>query len=157
MGTYMKIAVERKYENRWVNCDHWRVNPDFPGEGEREMIPIPVYQTQCYELFARLANVRNNSRVPCMGFDRGMPADVSAQTLAEYKSRDYFHTPGYATLAELKQKAGEITDEDAHFIMGRRCIDGLIAAVEERKREIFGPSLCEFKNDSLIRVAFWFD
>lgn len=199
MGCDIHVMVEVARKGRWINADNWRINP-YHGEFEdaRELELKPIYTSRNYELFSFLAGVRNYGDNPSFGFDRGFPADASKHTTAEYESwGDDAHTPGYATLAELKEKAatvatvkrkgyvlkeqierfketGETPSEWAQGVGGRfadrfawfewedevHCFDRLIAAIDERKRDvfhIFRPEEDDGARDGEIRIVFWFD
>lgn len=111
MGCDIHVMIERKFDNRWINVDNWRVNPYKGEEGERDMEQVPVFHDRNYELFSFLADVRNYGNNPCFGFDRGFPKDASEETRNEYERwGSDAHTPGYATLAELKEKASTVKE-----------------------------------------------
>lgn len=114
MGCDIHVMVEaRKFPfcpDKWFNVDNWRHNPGFGRyEGEPAMNVKPIYSKRFYELFSFLANVRNYGNNPSFGFDRGFPEDADKPTAEEYARWGVdAHTPGYATLAELKEKAGTV-------------------------------------------------
>ena len=202
MGCDIHVMVEaRKYPfstEEWFNVDNWRYNPYFGDKGEPAMIVKPIYTHRDYELFSFLAGARNYGDNLSFGFDRGFPEDAAKPTAEEYaRWGEDAHTPGYVTLAELKEKAGTVIkvnrkgyvkkDQIARFketgetptswcqgIYGPsatqyewlewqdevHCFDALLAALEERKREvfwIFNPENDDGSNDANIRIVFWFD
>ena len=108
MGCDIHIFTELKTNGVWNNCDHWKYNQFYgQDEGEPELEQIPIYSRRNYDLFSFLADVRNYARNPVFGFDRGFPDNASPQTKAEYDRWNLdAHTPGYCTLAELKQQVG---------------------------------------------------
>lgn len=169
MGCDIHVMVEAKdfYCKRkgWFNVDHWRHNPDYGlDENERGMIAQPIFDARDYDTFAYLAGVRNYNGVTSFGFGRGLPEDVSAPTYNEYLSYGAdAHTPGYATLAELKEKYSRLSYDE--FLDAVR-LEDLIDAIQDRKREIFhindpGDRNYNQGNDCLhddkIRIVFWFD
>lgn len=117
MGCDIHVMVEaRRYpfgpEEKWFNVDNWRhdPSPDDPDDKSKPALTVkPIYNQRNYELFSFLADVRNYGHNPSFGFDRGFPEDACEHTAAEYtRWGEDAHTPGYATLAELKEKAGSV-------------------------------------------------
>lgn len=116
MGCDIHVMVEaRRYPfgtEKWFNVDNWRhdPSPDDPDDKSRLALTVePIYKERDYELFSFLADVRNYGHNPSFGFDRGFPEDACEHTAAEYtRWGEDAHTPGYATLAELKEKAGAV-------------------------------------------------
>lgn len=203
MGCDIHVMVEaRQYpfgaEERWFNVDNWRHNPCCGGEEEPTMTIKPIYNQRDYELFSFLGDVRNYGGNHSFGFDRGFPEDACEYTAAEYaRWGEDAHTPGYATLAELKEKVGTVTKVNRRGYVHKeqvawfketgetptswcqgvggpssenyewmewqdevRCFDALLAALEERKRDIFwifNPEKDDGSNDANIRIVFWFD
>lgn len=116
MGCDIHVMVEaRRYPfgtEKWFNVDNWRhdPSPDDPDDKSKPALTVkPIYTNRDYELFSFLADVRNYGHNPSFGFDRGFPEDACEHTAAEYaRWGEDAHTPGYATLAELKEKASAI-------------------------------------------------
>ena len=116
MGCDIHVMVEaRRYPfgtEKWFNVDNWRYNHWYSaedGDGECNLEVKPIYTHRDYELFSFLADVRNYGHNPSFGFDRGFPEDACEHTAMEYtRWGEDAHTPGYATLAELKEKVGAI-------------------------------------------------
>ena len=105
--TECRLSV--KGEKRWINCDNWRYNRYYGDENERMMELVEIYGSRNYELFSFLADVRNYGKNPSFGFDRGFPDDASFATAQEYEAWGMdAHTPGYATLSELKEKISKV-------------------------------------------------
>lgn len=203
MGCDIHVMVEaRRYPfgagEKWFNVDNWRHNPYSGDEGESAMTVKPIYNQRDYELFSFLADVRNYGGNPSFGFDRGFPEDACEHTAAEYTQwGEDAHTPGYATLAELKEKAGSVLKVNRRGYVHKEQVarfketgetptswcqgvggpgsenyewmewqdevhsfDALLAALEERKRDvfwIFDPEKDDGANDANIRIVFWFD
>ena len=114
MGCDIHVMVEARKQplgpDGWFNIDNWQHNPYFGDKGEPVMTIKPIYTQRNYELFAFLAGVRDYGGNPSFGFDRGFPEDACKHTAAEYtRWGEDAHTPGYATLAALKEKAGTVT------------------------------------------------
>lgn len=88
--------------NKWVNCDHWKLNPYFgDDEYEPEWELVSLYRNRNYNLFSVLANVRGNGAI-CP--PRGLPEDASEIVKKESDRWDGDgHSHSYFTLAELKE------------------------------------------------------
>jgi hypothetical protein len=161
MGCDIHVYLE-KYtsvngENKWVNVDHWQINPNFGlFENEPEYDLVPFYTGRNYDLFSILAEVRGS-------FDpiedpRGLPEDVTDVTRKEYDKwgRDA-HTPSHYTLKELKDYLfnnsdnEEIKENLSYFInpMDRRFKDEFWIDVDDEKRYTI--------KENGFRVVFWFD
>lgn len=210
MGCDIHVMIEARRtlnnnEEVWFNCDNYRYKPYFGTDEEEPQMELkPIFGDRNYELFSFLAGVRNYGNNPSFGFDRGFPEDASKQTATEYESwGSDAHTPGYATLAELKEavagvktvrREGAVSKEQADRFRETgqtpdswaqgigcwkgiapnmqdkfewmvwedevHCFDGLIASIEERKRDvfwIFNAERDDFSRDGDIRIIFWFD
>ncbi len=161
MGCDIHVYLE-KYtsvngEYKWVNVDHWQLNPDFGShENEREYDLIPFYWGRNYDLFSILAEVRGS--YDPIDDPRGLPEDVTDATRKEFErwGRDA-HTPSYYTLKELKDylynnsEDEEITETLKQFI----------EPMENRFREEFWITNDDQKRYTVkengFRVVFWFD
>jgi len=88
MGCDIHFYVEKKQDGRWVSADEWEPSPDYvPGEGDREReirYSRRFYSGRNYGLFAILAGVRNYWGINPIAEPRGVPDDVSDETLGEY-------------------------------------------------------------------------
>lgn len=161
MGCDIHIYLESKKkingEERWVNVDHWQINPYFNNEnsdwdGEREFEHVPVYFGRNYELFGILAGVRDNSMTP-IDDPRGIPNDISDVTRKEHEQwKQDAHSATYFTLDELldfyqkKKKHQETLD---YFLNGikERFYREFFLVSEERNKDF----------EKKFRVIFWFD
>ncbi len=116
MGCDIHVYLE-KYtsvngEYKWVNVDHWQLNPDFGShENEREYDLIPFYWGRNYDLFSILAEVRGS--YDPIDDPRGLPEDVTDATRKEFErwGRDA-HTPSHYTLKELKDYLYNNSEDD---------------------------------------------
>ena len=161
MGCDIHVYLE-KYtsvngENKWVNVDHWQINPNFGlNENEPEYELVSFFIGRNYDLFSILAEVRGS-------FDpiedpRGLPEDVTDVTRKEYDKwgRDA-HTPSHYTLKELKDYLfnnsdnEEIRENLSYFInpMDRRFKDEFWIDIDDEKRYTI--------KENGFRVVFWFD
>lgn len=88
--------------DKWVNCDHWKLNPYFgDDEYEPELELISLYSGRNYNLFGVLAGVRGGYEI-CP--PRGLPSDVSDIVKKNSDRWDSDgHSHSYFTLAELKE------------------------------------------------------
>ena len=128
MGCDIHMCVEVKYgkDDFWTNADYMRINPYREEIEEPYLIPIPLYESRDYTLFATLANVRNYGGTPYICEPRGMPEDVTDNTYCEIKRwGEDGHSHSYFTLKELIDFAnknlpikhsGLITTEDAKLL-----------------------------------------
>ena len=115
---HVMVEVRKQYGNNptelkttgWKNADNWRFNI-WRGifEDESKMELKSIFNDRNYELFGFLAGVRNYGHNPCFGFNRGFPEDADAPTRAEFEIHgEDAHTPGFCTLAELKEKIATV-------------------------------------------------
>lgn len=107
MGCDIHVCCERKtYEGKWVNCDHFKLNPYFDVDGDDEEIDkwwiVPIFDDRNYALFATLADVRNYGYIKPISEPRGLPDDIHYITkeLADSWGNDG-HSHSYYTLKEL--------------------------------------------------------
>lgn len=114
MGCDIHVMVESletvNGEQKWMNCDNWRLNKYFGIEDYEPKYHVePIYTARDYELFSFLANVRNYGGNKSFGFDRDIPEDAHAATVAVYEAWGMdAHTPGWCTLKELKEAAAGV-------------------------------------------------
>ncbi len=161
MGCDIHVYLE-KYtsvngEYRWVNVDHWQLNPDFGShENEREYDLIPFYWGRNYDLFSILAEVRGS--YDPIDDPRGLPEDVTDATRKEFErwGRDA-HTPSHYTLKELKDYLyNNSEDEEVTETLKR-----FVEPMENRFREEFWITNDDEKRytvkENTFRVVFWFD
>lgn len=204
MGCDIHVMVEARNfpigTDEWSNVDNWRYEPQrLAAENYQPQLFVKsIYNWRSYELFSFLAGVRNYGMNPSFGFDRGFPEDADSVTKNEFDAwGGDAHTPGYATLAELKEKISTVSkvkrkgyvhkeeiaqfretgETPSHWCQGVggqaeseyewlewedevHCFDMLLAAIEERKRDvfwIFDPDKDDGSHDGDIRIVFWFD
>lgn len=58
MGCDIHVCCERKnYEGKWINCDHFKLNPYFDSDDEEidKWWIVPIFDDRNYSLFATLA------------------------------------------------------------------------------------------------------
>jgi hypothetical protein len=161
MGCDIHVYLE-KYtsvngENKWVNVDHWQLNPDFGShENEREYDLIPFYWGRNYDLFSILAEVRGS--YDPIDDPRGLPEDVTDATRKEFErwGRDA-HTPSHYTLKELKDYLYNNSEDDELTETLKRFVEPM----ENRFREEFWITNDDEKRytvkENAFRVVFWFD
>jgi hypothetical protein len=161
MGCDIHVYLE-KYtsvngEYKWVNVDHWQLNPDFGShENEREYDLIPFYWGRNYDLFSILAEVRGS--YDPIDDPRGLPEDVTDATRKEFErwGRDA-HTPSHYTLKELKDYLYNNSEDDELTETLKRFVEPM----ENRFREEFWITNDDEKRytvkENAFRVVFWFD
>ena len=117
MGCDIHILTERKYEDKWFNCDNWKYNYYFgKDEYEKQFDLKPVYTHRNYELFSVLANVRNGASMwetmagigdkavslPYISEPKGIPEDCCIHTKEYIDIWDCDgHSHSYFTIKEL--------------------------------------------------------
>ena len=161
MGCDIHVYLE-KYtsvngEYKWVNVDHWQLNPDFGShENEREYDLIPFYWGRNYDLFSILAEVRGS--YDPIDDPRGLPEDVTDATRQEFErwGQDA-HTPSHYTLKELKDYLYNNSEDDELTETLKRFVEPM----ENRFREEFWITNDDEKRytvkENAFRVVFWFD
>ena len=161
MGCDIHVYLE-KYtsvngENKWVNVDHWQLNPAFGSdENEREYELIAFYWGRNYDLFSILAEVRGS--YDPIDDPRGLPEDVTDATRKEFErwGRDA-HTPSYYTLKELKDYLYNNSEDEEVT----ETLRGFVEPMENRFREEFWITNDDEKRytvkENAFRVVFWFD
>ncbi len=117
MGCDIHIMTERFDGKRWINADFYTPN----GKGGFDIVPI--YDGRNYNLFAILANVRNDyNNIPVVSPNRGIPKDASEEVKKSFEGDDYLHSANWLTLAELKSYAhptkygGLMLKEDGNLV-----------------------------------------
>lgn len=137
MGCDIHFYVERKADGKWqeVRFDTWYATYD----NEKRWPITQAYVSRWYDLFARLANVRNYGvRVESISDPRGLPGDTSETVLAEYESWGAdAHSASYYTLTELlAQDWSDYGGEWQGALARMRGVDA---------------------NTDNVRAVFWFD
>lgn len=130
MGCDIHLMTERlraiNDQKKWVNIDHFKINPYYGEEGESELNIVPIYNNRNYNLFSFLANVRNYNDNNFICEPKGIPKDASEVTKKEAESwGSDGHSHSYFTLQELKQflvenpvqkYQGYMTPKDAELV-----------------------------------------
>lgn len=105
MGCDIHVCCERKnYEEKWINCDHFKFNPYFNSDDEEidKWEVVPIFNDRNYALFATLADVRNYGYIKPISEPRGLPDDIHYITKEQADSYGvYGHSHSYYTLKEL--------------------------------------------------------
>lgn len=105
MGCDIHMYVERKYEDKWYNCDYFTPSiswKEADGPDDSKYTRVPMYEHRNYALFATLADVRNYGDTDYICEPKGFPDDASEYVNAEYE--DWYgdaHSCSYLTLQEL--------------------------------------------------------
>jgi hypothetical protein len=140
--------------DKWVNCDHWKLNPYFgDDEYEPELGLISLYSGRNYNLFGVLAGVRGGDEI-CL--PRGLPDDVSDVVKKESDRWDGDgHSHSYFTLAKLKKYYEDNSHTSHNGFLSERQIKELEddGVSPYSWREWSGPDLQyrEWKEDSPIK------
>lgn len=158
--TFMEIGF--RYPNNEVE---WRLNREavFKDRYYRKDKPLTIhnakytatpYTGRNYELFALLADVRNDDTIEPLDEPRGLPSDISDDLRYEYGDVDNadWHSASWFTLAELEKFLAEGKfdrqpdfewDYYKHF---RKTI--------KRMREV---AVNNYTTPDWVRLVFWFD
>jgi len=160
MGCDIHVYLE-KYtsvngENKWVNVDHWQVNPNFGiFENEPEYDQVSFYWGRNYDLFSILAEIRGS--MDPIDSPRGLPEDVSSVTKKQYDIHREIHTPSYYTLKELKDYLYNNSDNEEIV----ENLKGFVDRMDSRFKEEFWITNDDEKRYTVkengFRVVFWFD
>jgi hypothetical protein len=160
MGCDIHVYLE-KYtsvngENKWVNVDHWQINPHFGmDDSEREYDHVSFYWGRNYDLFSILAEVRGS--MDPIDDPRGLPEDVTETTRKEYERGDMVHTASYYTLKELKDYLYNNSDNEEIVENLKYFVDRM----DNRFKEEFWITNDDQKRYTIkengFRVVFWFD
>lgn len=154
---YLEKYTSVNGENKWVNVDHWQINPHYGIEdNESEYDLVPFYWGRNYDLFSILAGVRGN--IDPIDEPRGLPEDVTETTKREYdKGGRDAHTPSYYTLKEIKDYYYNNSENDEITII----LDYFLKPMENRFKEEFWITSDDEKRyttkENGFRVIFWFD
>lgn len=104
---YTEVKKHVNSQEVWFNADYWQHNPYYdPNEkdGERPLDLVSAYHGRNYDLFAILADVRNEGLIEPMCEPKGLPDNVSVHTKEEADRWDGDgHSHSYFTLHELKE------------------------------------------------------
>ena len=153
MGCDIHVYLE-KYtsvngENKWVNVDHWQINPHFGIlENESEYDHVPFYWGRNYDLFSILAEIRGS--MDPIDDPRGLPEDVTETTRKEYESGDMVHTASYYTLKELKDYLYNNSDNEEVVENLKYFVD----CMDNRFKEEFWSRIRNIKNINYNIIFF---
>ena len=124
----MGCDIHGHVETRSRNCS-WNHSMDFDG-------------SRAYEMFAALANVRNNGSIHAFE-PKGLPDDISYKTKADYELWRYdAHSQSWITPDELETAIKEARKPLGSYI--NEDYDALLAYMRAFGREE-------------VRFVFWFD
>lgn len=178
MGCDIHIYVEAlktiDEKEQWVNIDSWALNPYFGLDSNEKQYNIrPIIWQRNYNLFALLANVRNDSNNLPISDPRGLPDDVSASVKAESDHWDSDgHSHSWLTLVELMaaqisretvKESGYISPESAIALDGNKSLPNSWCASTSNKTWVHREwirsnnsldSLIE-NLQKLVREEFW--
>lgn len=137
--------------DKWISADFYQ--KIFNKETEEfEYILKHLYTNRDYNLFGRLAGVRNRNIEP-ISLPRGIPEDSCDLIKKAAKDFEYYHTPSYFTLQELTDASKNFFIEEWGEIINP--LEELLIRVEIRAEDIF-YSLNKEKREN-FRIVFWFD
>lgn len=105
MGCDIHLFVEKKVNGKWESADKWSKDEDGEERG-MELRTVDYddkfYRGRNYELFAILADVRNDSEIVPIKKPRGVPKNISPEVKDEInKWKGDGHSHSYFTIAEL--------------------------------------------------------
>lgn len=120
---YVEYRKTIKDESKWYSGDYLMLNPYYGvyDDEEPKYNIVPLYNNRNYDLFAILADVRNYCGNKYISLPKGLPCDVTKETIKEsfYWGTDG-HSHSYFTLRELLEfepepinRKGYISKEDA--------------------------------------------
>ena len=91
---------------KWVNADHWKLNPYFGvGAEEEKFAVVELYRSRHYSMFTALCGVRDyTGQSPKISEPRGAPADCTEEVTNSIENWDCDgHSHSYVTLREVKE------------------------------------------------------
>lgn len=146
MGCDIHLYTEKRREDKWHNCDNWRLDC----EGDFQIYPLLGQRN--YDLFAVLANVRNYGETEYIDKPRGIPEIVSPQVQKEYeKWHGDGHSHSWFSLAELRQW------QDNHPTVKHRGLVSRQAADRLDQQGILPRSWCQGSSDRSLVWRTWFE
>lgn len=177
MGCDIHIFVERKEGNKWVvvkginpliefyqnlmqkplysrNKQYYLEQLKYVRTYKPKVYENWIYSDRNYQLFAILANVRNNFNIIPIDYPRGLPKDISNVVFEEYKSYGIStHSASYFTLRELLEFDwdGNYYKEDEQVLSYRDIAGEFLENIEKYIKDSNITDL-----DS-VRIVFWFD
>jgi hypothetical protein len=151
MGCDIHCYAERKIKGRWRMM--------------RGRYPI---RHRDYNVFAFLADVRNDEGVPTIAMPRDLPDDVSDGVLAGFDKCDDAHSISWLSVSELlcydydrivtEEERRAVMASNSEYLRGDSEAGELGATtMRELLSEGFFLELCELKTCGAERIVFWFD
>lgn len=149
MGCDIHIYVEAKREGKWVSVDKWIPFP-YPDESTEGRMWVNyedrIYCDRNYEVFAALADVRNDGNIRPISAPKMLPSDISHEVKNE---ADHWvmdgHSYSHFTLAELE--AVNWSGYDRFIWIKKQICDGIMITLREKSNG----------DPESIRIVFWFD
>ena len=156
---------KRKPIKKWRCADWFRLNEYYGKKGELKYKQVPLWEDRNYELFAFLADVRNNGNIEPISEPRGIPFNVSDEVLKDYKSwGEDAHSASYLTLQELIDFVNNKQDTSREVTLqyGIRYLTNLIDDIKDHVESdgfIYDCDDIELGCHTLndVRIVFWFD
>ena len=165
MGCDIHMHVEYKQyktdNSKWHCGDYFVLDSDSTLENPKHIFQ-DLYRVRNYDLFAILADVRNDGTIECIDEPRGLPEDVSDFVKKNYEAWDAdAHSCSHFTLQELIDFQNEKYDPS----MDAGALEVLIDKLKERANELFViyDFMWErnykkaYETSDMIRIVFWFD
>ena len=137
MGCDIHAHVEVKFRGQWVhyNAPHVRRH---------------------YDLFAKLAGVRNDGEIEPIAPPRGLPVDIADLTRAIYEAEggaEYTHSASHITADEMRDVARWYDSLDHNRTQGgHHGFEGVFGYLNGNSIASLGDGLVED-----ARLVFWFD
>lgn len=105
---HMYVELKKSFDDkeRWINFDHFRLNPDVPPE-QAEYEHVSLWDNRYYLAFAQLCGVKAwHPSIPKIAEPRGVPADICDFVKKKRdESLEWSHSHSVVTLQELRDFA----------------------------------------------------
>lgn len=140
-----------------MGCDI-HTNVEVKNNGIWENINFEPFDWRSYNMYALLADVRNDGSIKPMFEPRGLPNDVSLDIYEEHKEWGYdAHSSSYLTLRELT----EYDYSEPHINQDDDLIteDDIYTPIKFLNERYFNDieKMKEYGDLDDVRVVFWFD